>query len=49
VDGIKIVNLGGWLLCARNARPEKALFGRAQWEIERDTLFGKNEQAWRGY
>ena len=32
---------GGWsidLLCSRNARPEKALVGRAQWEPKRATL-----------
>ena len=26
------------LLCSRNARPEKALVGRAQWEIKQTTL-----------
>ena len=26
------------LLCSRNARPQKALVGRAQWEIKQDTL-----------
>ena len=32
---------GGWpvdLLCSRNARPRKALVGRAQWEIKQTTL-----------
>jgi hypothetical protein len=32
---------GGWpvdLLCSRNARPEKALVGRAQWEAKQATL-----------
>ncbi len=32
---------GGWsvdLLCSRNARPKKALVGRAQWEIKQTTL-----------
>jgi hypothetical protein len=34
----------GWpadLLCSRNARPEKALVGRAQWEINRPPVLGK--------
>ncbi len=32
---------GGWpvdLLCSRNARPEKVLVGRVQWEIKQATL-----------
>ena len=32
---------GGWsvdLLCSRNARPEKALVGSAQWEAKQATL-----------
>ena len=32
---------GGWsvdLLCSRNARPEKALVGRAQWETKQTAL-----------
>jgi hypothetical protein len=36
--------MDGWsadLLCSRNARPEKALVGRAQWEINRPPVLGK--------
>ena len=29
------------LLCSRNARSEKALVGRAQWEIKQAALMGK--------
>ena len=40
---------GGWpvdLLCSRNARPQKALVRRAQWETKQATLPGReNEQA----
>ena len=28
----------GYILCSRNARPQKALVGRAQWEIKQPTL-----------
>jgi hypothetical protein len=34
------------LLCSRNARPEKALVGRAQWKINQSTSLERNEQAW---
>ena len=35
------------LLCSRNARPKKALVGRAKWEIKQDTLhWREDEQAW---
>ncbi len=35
--------MDGWsvdLLCSRNARPQKALVGRAQWEINRPPAMG---------
>ena len=35
------------LLCSRNARPQKALVGRAQWKINQPPSLKKNEQAWR--
>ena len=35
------------LLCSRNARPEKALVGRAQWKISQPPSLERNEQAWR--
>ncbi len=35
------------LLCSRNARPEKALVGRAQWKINQPPSLERNEQAWR--
>ena len=35
------------LLCSRNARPEKALVGRAQWKINQPPSLEKSEQAWR--
>jgi hypothetical protein len=35
------------LLCSRNARPEKALVGRAQWKISQPPSLEKNERAWR--
>ena len=35
------------LLCSRNARPEKALVGRAQWKINQPPSLDKNKQAWR--
>ena len=36
------------LLCSRNARPEKALVGRAQWKINQPPSLRDNEQAWKG-
>jgi hypothetical protein len=35
------------LLCSRNARPEKALVGRAQWKIIQAPYLERNEQAWK--
>ena len=35
------------LLCSRNARPEKALVGRAQWKINQPPSLEGNEQAWK--
>ena len=35
------------LLCSRNARPEKALVGRAQWKINQPPSLEKSEQAWK--
>ena len=35
------------LLCSRNARPQKALVGRAQWEINQPPFLRNNEHAWR--
>ena len=35
------------LLCSRNARPEKALVGRAQWKINQPPSLERNERAWR--
>jgi len=35
------------LLCSRNARPEKALVGRAQWKINQPPSLGENERAWK--
>ena len=35
------------LLCSRNARPEKALVGRAQWKINQPPSLERNEQAWK--
>ena len=37
------------LLCSRNARPQKALVGRAQWEINQAPSLRDNERAWRDY
>ena len=36
-------------LCSRNARPEKALVGRAQWGTYPAILENVHEQAWRDY
>ena len=35
------------LLCSRNARPQKALVGRAQWKIIQPPSLERNEQAWK--
>ena len=35
------------LLCSRNARLQKALVGRAQWEINQALSLRDTEQAWR--
>ena len=35
------------LLCSRNARSQKALVGRAQWEINQPPSLRDNERAWR--
>ncbi len=35
------------LLCSRNARPQKALVGRAQWKINQPPSLERNEQAWK--
>ena len=37
------------LLCSRNARPEKALVGRAQWEINQPPSLRDSEQARRDH
>jgi hypothetical protein len=37
------------LLCSRNARPQKALVGRAQWKINQPPSLRENEQAWKGH
>jgi hypothetical protein len=34
------------LLCSRNARPQKALVGRAQWKINQPPSLKGNERAW---
>jgi hypothetical protein len=37
------------LLCSRNARPEKALVGRAQWKINQPPSLERSEQeGWSG-
>ena len=36
------------LLCSRNARPEKALVGRAQWKINQPPSLRVNKRAWEG-
>ena len=35
------------LLCSRNARPEKALVGRAQWKISQPPSLERTKQAWK--
>jgi hypothetical protein len=35
------------LLCSRNARPPKALVGRAQWKINQPPSLRDNERTWR--
>jgi hypothetical protein len=35
------------LLCSRNARPEKALVGRAQGKINQPPSLERNKQAWK--
>ena len=35
------------LLCSRNARPQKALVGRAQWKIIQPPSLRDNERAWK--
>ena len=35
------------LLCSRNARPQKAVVGRAQWKINQPPSPRDNERAWR--
>ena len=35
------------LLCSRNARPQKALVERAQWEIIQAPSLRDHEQVWR--
>ena len=35
------------LLCSRNARPQKALVGRAQWKINQPPSLRNNKRAWR--
>ncbi len=37
------------LLCSRNARPQKALVGRAQWKIIQPPSLRENEQAWKDH
>ena len=37
------------LLCSRNARPQKALVGRAQWKINQPPSLRENEQAWKDH
>jgi hypothetical protein len=35
------------LLCSRNARPQKALVGRAQWKINQPPSLKRHERAWK--
>ena len=37
------------LLCSRNARPPKALVGRAQWKINQPPSLKNNARAWRDH
>ena len=37
------------LLCSRNARPQKALVGRAQWKINQPPSLRDIERAWRDH
>ena len=37
------------LLCSRNARPQKALVGRAQWKINQPPSLRENERAWKDH
>ena len=37
------------LRCSRNARPRKALVGRAQWKINQPPSLRENERAWRDH
>ena len=37
------------LLCSRNARPQKALVGRAQWKINQSPSQRDNERAWKDH
>jgi len=37
------------LLCSRNARPQKALVGRAQWKIIQPPSLRDSERAWNGH
>ena len=37
------------LLCSRNARPQKALVGRAQWKINQPPSLKNNERAWKDH
>ena len=37
------------LLCSRNARPQKALVGRAQWKLSQPHPWEKYEQAWKDH
>ncbi len=36
------------LLCSRNARPQKALVGRAQWKIHQSPSLEKKQEAMKG-
>ena len=37
------------LLCSRNARPRKALVGRAQWKLNQPPSLRDSEQDWRDH
>ena len=45
--GQAVAGPSGQSLCSRNARPEKALVGRAQWKINQPPSLEGNEQAWK--